>query len=79
MFCPGRAMRIAAPKATRVAAIGLNYVWMERAFVGFLIAGLVGTYWGLTAPYLYAAMLWCSSNLDLPGASERASTTAPRR
>lgn len=63
----------------RVAAIGLNYVWMERAFVGFLIAGLVGTYWGLTAPYLYAAMLWCSSNVDLSGASERASTAVPRR
>jgi O-antigen ligase len=44
------------------AAVGIEYVWMERATLGFLISAFVGTYWGLTFPYLMLALLWCTTN-----------------
>lgn len=44
--------------------IGLTFqlVWIERALVGFLVAGFVGTYSALNFPYLLLATLWCSAN-----------------
>jgi len=53
-------------RATRVnvgtSFIGVDYIWLERATLGFLVAGLFGTYWALTFPYLVIALLWCSTN-----------------
>lgn len=42
---------------------GITQIWLERAIVGFLIAGTVGTYAKLTFPYLLLAALWSSATL----------------
>jgi O-antigen ligase len=34
-------------------------IWVERGFVGFLVASIFGTYSVLTMPYLILAVLWC--------------------
>jgi O-antigen ligase len=63
-------------KATRnarvkwgTAALGIEYIWIERATLGFLVAGFVGTYWGLTFLYLVLSLLWCTSNPVLRSAT----------
>jgi O-antigen ligase len=43
--------------------LAAQQIWIERALIGYLVAGLVGTYSALTFPYLMLAVLWCSANL----------------
>ena len=50
----------------------LQQIWLERAMVGFLVAGAVGTYAKLTFPYLMLALLWCSASLTRGAADRRA-------
>jgi O-antigen ligase len=44
-------------------------VWIERAIVGFLLAGFFGTYSGITMLYLLLGILWCSASLVQHAAS----------
>jgi O-antigen ligase len=39
--------------------------WIERAFVGYLVAGIFGSFAALTFPYLMLVVLWCSATLLL--------------
>jgi O-antigen ligase len=63
----------------RLAAAGVlatQQAWIERAFWGYLVAALFGTYAALTFPYLVLAVLWCSASL-LASPSTRANAAAP--
>jgi O-antigen ligase len=43
--------------------LATQQAWTERAFWGYLVACLFGTYAALTFPYLVLAILWCSATL----------------
>lgn len=49
--------------AGRLENLGVNVIWIQRALLGFLLAGLVGTYAGLTFLYLILAVLWSAANV----------------
>jgi hypothetical protein len=46
-------------------ALATQQRWIERALVSYLIAGVFGTFVGITFPYLMLGVLWSSSNLLL--------------
>ena len=41
----------------------IQVLWIERALIGYLVAGLFGTYAGLTLFYLFLGILWAASNV----------------
>jgi O-antigen ligase len=41
----------------------IQVVWIERATIGYLIAGFFGSYAGLTMFYLFLGTLWAAANL----------------
>lgn len=41
----------------------LQVLWIERAIIGFLVAGFFGSYAGLTIFYLFLGILWAASNV----------------
>jgi O-antigen ligase len=48
----------------------IQIVWIERAVIGFLVAGLFGTYSGITMFYLILGTLWAvAKSLPAPAAS----------
>jgi O-antigen ligase len=51
------------------AGLGIGQVWIERAMVGFLVAGLFGTYWSISYTYLYLGVLWCCGAILLEASS----------
>lgn len=53
-----RARQRAAP-----GVLATQQHWIERALIGFLFAGIFGTYAALTFPYILFATLWCSATL----------------
>jgi O-antigen ligase len=44
-------------------ALAAQQAWIERALVGYLVAGLFATFTALTFPYLMLAVLWSSAQL----------------
>ena len=60
-------------------ALSIGTVWIQRAIIGYLVAGLFGSYSGLTLFYLILGALWCaatlSSSVRTAAAAERAATT----
>jgi O-antigen ligase len=63
--CFGAVFRY-AHRRRRLATPGMlttHEVWIERALLGFLVAGAFGSYAALTFPYLLLAVLWCSATL----------------
>jgi O-antigen ligase len=50
--------------------------WLERAFWGYLVAALVGTYVSLSFPYIVLAVLWCSATVLGAKAAENADKTS---
>lgn len=65
ILCFGTTLRYAYRQRQR-AVPGVHVTqqaWLERAMVGYLIAGLFGTYGLLTFPYLMLGVLWCSATL----------------
>lgn len=66
-------------RAAGTDGLSLQFIWMERAFRGYLIAALVGTYSRLTFPYLILSVLWCAATVSLQKsqqASQQQSATA---
>jgi O-antigen ligase len=53
-----------------VLRLATQQVWIERAFVGYLVAGLFGTYHAVIFPYLLLAVLWSSANLLVTAPSQ---------
>jgi O-antigen ligase len=45
-------------------ASGLEYVWIERGLVAYLVAALFGTYSVVSMPYLLLGTLWCAVNVS---------------
>jgi putative inorganic carbon (hco3(-)) transporter len=41
----------------------IQVLWIERAVIGYLVAGFFGSYAGLTIFYLFLAILWAASNV----------------
>jgi putative inorganic carbon (hco3(-)) transporter len=41
----------------------IQVLWIERALIGYLVAGLFGTYAGLTLFYLFLGILWAAANV----------------
>ena len=41
----------------------IQVLWIERAVIGFLVAGFFATYAGLTMFYLFLGILWAASNV----------------
>jgi putative inorganic carbon (hco3(-)) transporter len=41
----------------------IQIVWIERAVIGYLVAGFFGSYAGLTIFYLFLGILWAASNV----------------
>jgi putative inorganic carbon (hco3(-)) transporter len=41
----------------------IQILWIERAVIGYLVAGFFGTYGGLTLFYLFLGILWAASNV----------------
>ena len=54
-----RSRRLAAP-----GELPTQQAWIERAFWGYLVAAIFGSYANLTFPYLALAVLWCSATLQ---------------
>lgn len=52
------------PRESREAAHVIQAVWVERAIMGFLIAGFFGTYSGITMLYLMLGILLSASMLS---------------
>jgi O-antigen ligase len=71
-------LRSARP-ALQGGVLGIELVWIERALVGYLLAGLVGTYSRLTFLYLILAILWCGASLALKEASGATGSRQVRR
>ena len=57
-------------------ALAAQQGWIERALLGYLVAGLFGTFAALTFPYLILAVLWCSATL-LASPSQRPESIVP--
>jgi O-antigen ligase len=55
----------------------IQVLWIERALIGYLVAGLFGTYAGLTLFYLFLGILWAASNVL--GSDTTESSAAPAR
>jgi len=53
-------------------------LWIQRAVIGYLVAGFFGTYAGLTLFYLFLGILWAASNV-LGSDTTESSTPRPRR
>jgi O-antigen ligase len=56
----------------------IQAVWIERAAIGYLVAGFFGTYAGLTIFYLFLGILWAASNVLGGEAIEPAAPPARR-
>jgi O-antigen ligase len=56
----------------------IQVLWIERAVIGFLVAGLFGTYAGITVFYLFLGILWAASNMLGRDATEPAPPRARR-
>jgi O-antigen ligase len=56
----------------------IQALWIERAVIGFLTAGLFATYSSLTMFYLFLGMLWAASNM-LGQETPQPHTPQPRR
>jgi O-antigen ligase len=41
----------------------IQAMWIQRAVIGFLVAGIFASYSGITMFYLFLGMLWAASNL----------------
>jgi len=41
----------------------IQVLWIERAVIGFLVAGFFGSYTGLTTFYLFLGIVWAASNV----------------
>jgi putative inorganic carbon (HCO3(-)) transporter len=41
----------------------IQVLWIERAIIGYLVAGFFGSYAGLTMFYLFLGILWAASNM----------------
>jgi O-antigen ligase len=41
----------------------IQVLWIERAIIGYLVAGFFGSYAGLTMFYLFLGILWAASNV----------------
>ena len=41
----------------------IQVLWIERAVIGYLVAGFFGSYAGLTMFYLFLGILWAASNV----------------
>jgi len=57
----------------------IQVFWIERAVIGFLVAGFFTSCSGLTVFYLALGILWAASNMLGGGAAERAEATASGR
>ncbi len=60
----GSVLRYARRSRRRADSDGIlatQQLWMERGLVGFLVAGIFGSFAALTFPYLLLAILWCSA------------------
>lgn len=68
-----RSRRLAAP-----GALALQQRWIELALLGYLVAGVFGTFSALTFPYLMLAVVWCSATLLVAPASPRSASLAQR-
>jgi len=55
----------------------IQVLWIERALIGYLVAGLFGTYAGLTLFYLFLGILWAAANVL--GADTTESSAPPAR
>jgi O-antigen ligase len=44
----------------------VQFVWITRGLIAFLIAGLFGSYASITMPYIILALLWCCADLSTP-------------
>jgi len=60
-----------ARQAAGPASNWLQFIWMERAFRGYLVAAVVGTYSGLTFPYLILSVLWCAATISLQTSQQK--------
>jgi O-antigen ligase len=56
----------------------IQVMWIERAAIGYLVAGFFGTYAGLTIFYLLLGVLWAASNVLGSDATEPAAPPARR-
>jgi O-antigen ligase len=56
----------------------IQVVWIERAAIGYLIAGFFGSYAGLTMFYLFLGTLWAAANLLGREAAEPSAPPARR-
>jgi putative inorganic carbon (hco3(-)) transporter len=66
-------------RRTAAETLSVRTVWIERAIIGYLVAGLFASYSGLTMFYLILGALWCAATLAgsvrTAAAAERAATT----
>jgi O-antigen ligase len=65
-------------RRTAAETLSVRTVWIERAIIGYLVAGLFASYSGLTMFYLILGALWCAATVSgsVPTvAAERATTT----
>ena len=56
----------------------VQVVWIERAVIGFLVAGFFASYAGVTVFYLFLGTLWAASNVLGRDATERSAPPARR-
>ena len=56
----------------------IQVLWIERAVIGFLVAGFFASYAGLTMFYLFLGILWAASNVLGRDATEPAEPRAAR-
>ena len=50
-------------RSAKMSVLKRQQYWIERSFIGYLVAALVGTYANLNFPYIIISTLWCSSML----------------
>jgi hypothetical protein len=64
-----------------LSQMGVNLIGIQRVLVGFLLAGLVGLYAGLTFPYVILAILWAAARIatECARASARRPAATPVR
>jgi O-antigen ligase len=56
----------------------IQALWIERAVIGFLVAGFFITYASLTVFYLFLGILWTASNMLGRDATQLAEASVPR-
>ncbi len=61
----GSVLRYAYRSRQQGQAPGLatQQLWIERALIGYFVAGIFGSFAALTLPYLMLSLLWCSATL----------------